>query len=140
QIGVDGRTIVKGVPNLSGLYYASIGLPLGGDPNPAVKRLGRKFLAAGGSTSSPDWAITAGYSEIQMDAWVLRKSKGSTNAQLLKQILEGARNVPLLWGKVTFSKRCHNPIKAAVKFAVVKNGKLSLTKPVIPTYVPPYTC
>jgi branched-chain amino acid transport system substrate-binding protein len=140
QIGVDGRTIVKGVPDLSGLYYASIGLPLGGDPNPSVKRLGRKFLAAGGSTSSPDWAIMAGYSEIQMDAWVLSRSNGATNAQLLKGILEKARNVQLLWGKVTYSKLCHNPIKAAVKFAVVLNGKLSLTKPVVPSYVPPYTC
>jgi hypothetical protein len=75
-----------------------------------------------------------------MDAWVLLRSKGNTNAALLKSILEKARNVQLLWGKVTFSKRCHNPIKAAVKFAVVKNGKLSLTKPVTPSYVPPYTC
>jgi branched-chain amino acid transport system substrate-binding protein len=140
QIGVDGRTIVKGVPDLSGLYYASIGLPLGGDPNPAVIRLGKKFRAAGGSTSSPDWGIVAGYSEIQMDAYVLRQSKGSTDPALLKSILEKAKNVPLMWGKVTYSKKCHNPIKAAVKFAVVNNGKLSLTKPVVPSFVPPYTC
>jgi branched-chain amino acid transport system substrate-binding protein len=140
QIGVDGRTVVKGVPDLSGLYYASIGLPLGGDPNPVAKRLGKKFLAAGGSTSAPDWAITAGYSEIQMDVWLLRQSKGSTDPKVLKGILEKAKNVPLLWGKVTYSKRCHNPINAAVKFAVVQNGKLSLTKSVVPSYVPPYKC
>jgi branched-chain amino acid transport system substrate-binding protein len=141
QIGVDGRTIVKGVPDLSGLYYASIGLPLGGDPNPAVTALGKKFLAAGGSTSAPDWAIVAGYSEIQMDAWLLRQSKGSTNPTVLKRIMEQrAKNVPLMWGKLTYSRQCHNPINAAVKFAVVNNGKLSLTKPVVPTFVPPYSC
>jgi branched-chain amino acid transport system substrate-binding protein len=140
QIGVDGRTIVKGVPDLSGLYYASIGLPLGGDPNPAVVQLGKKFLAAGGSRSAPDWGIVAGYSGVQMAAYALRQSKGSTDPERLKAILEKAKNVPLLWGTVTYSTECHNPIGAAVKFASVTNGKLSLTKPVKPSFVPPYTC
>ena len=140
QIGADGRTIVKGVPELSNYYYASIGLPLGGDPNSAVTRLGRLFRAAGGSDAAPDWAIVAGYSGVQMAAWALKQSNGSTDPKVLQPLLEKAKNVPLMWGKVTFSTRCHNPIKAAVKFATVTNGKLSLTRPVTPTFVPPYKC
>jgi ABC-type branched-subunit amino acid transport system substrate-binding protein len=82
----------------------------------------------------------AGYSGVQMAAWALKQSKGSTDPKVLQPLLEKAKNVPLMWGKVTFSKRCHNPIKAAVKFATVTNGKLSLTRPVTPTFVPPYKC
>lgn len=140
QIGSDGRTIVKGVPDLTNYYYASIGLPLGGDPNKVVTRLGKRFRAAGGSSSAPDWAIVAGYSGVQMAAYVLRQSKGSTNPTVLSKILERAKNVPLMWGTVTYSKQCHNPIKAGVKFATVTNGKLSLTRPVKPSFVPPYKC
>ena len=140
QIGSDGRTIVKGVPDLTNYYYTSIGLPLGGDPNKAVARLGRQFRAAGGSTSAPDWAIVAGYSGVQMAAYALRQSKGSTNPNVLRRVLERAKNVPLMWGNVTFSAKCHNPINAAVKFASVSNGKLTLTRPVKPSFVPPYKC
>ena len=140
QIGADGRTIVKGVPDLSNYYYASIGLPLGGDPNKQVTRLGTRFRAAGGSDAAPDWAVVAGYSGVQMAAWALRQSKGSTDPNVLSRILQRAKNVPLMWGNVTFSAKCHNPINAAVKFATVTNGKLSLTRPVKPSFVPPYKC
>jgi branched-chain amino acid transport system substrate-binding protein len=141
QIGVDGRFILKSIPNLSNLYYGSVGLIFGEDhAPPTLVSLGKEFLAHGGSKSTTEWAVVAGYSEMQMIKYALTQSKGSTDAKTLAGILEKAKNVPLLTGAVTYSADCHTPIKASVKLARVQNGKLSVSGLVTPKYVPPYPC
>ena len=141
QIGVDGRFILKSIPDLSNLYYGSVGLIFGEDHNPqTLVTLGKEYLANGGSKSTTEWAVVAGYSEIQMIKYALTQSKGATDAKTLASILEKARNVPLLTGAVTYSPKCHTPIKASVKLARVENGKLSVSGLVKPIYVPPYPC
>jgi len=141
QIGVDGRFILKSIPDLTNLYYGSVGLIFGEDhAPPTLATLGRQFLAHGGSKSTTEWAVVAGYSEIQMIKYALTKSKGSTNANKLKGILEKAKNVPVLTGNVTYSAKCHTPIKAEVKLAQVQKGKLSVSGVVKPKWVPPYPC
>jgi branched-chain amino acid transport system substrate-binding protein len=141
QIGVDGRFILKSIPDLTKLYYGSVGLIFGEDhAPPTLATLGKQFLAKGGSKSTTEWAVVAGYSEIQMIRYALTQSKGSTNAKVLQGILQKARNVPILTGAVTYSAKCHTPIKAAVKLAQVQDGKLSVSGVVKPIWVPPYPC
>ena len=61
QIGVDGRFILKSLPDLSNLYYGSVGFIFGEDhAPPTLATLGKQFVAHGGSKSTTEWAVVAG--------------------------------------------------------------------------------
>src|SRR5205823_3141185 len=113
QLGVDGRVISGGVPNLSNFFYVNVGSIHGDDPDARLDRLGRAYQKLVGTLKVQDYAPILGYAEVEAITAALKKTGGDTNGAKLAKAMEGFKNEPFLV-KLTYSSKCHTPLGTPV--------------------------
>jgi branched-chain amino acid transport system substrate-binding protein len=130
----DGDFWQKSVPNVSDLYYPTIGLLDGQDPRPEVNRLVAEVKPRLKELLSPQ--VIGGYSAVQAFA-VAAKKAGSVDGPKLQQALDSFKDEPLLTGPTTFTPDMHIAVTRRVAIMQVQKGERSLLTFWTPQSVPP---
>ena len=130
----DGDHWQKSIPNVSELYYPTIGLLDGKDPRPDVNRIVTEVKPKLKELLSPQ--VIGGYSAVQAFAAAAEKAK-SVEGPELQKALDGFKDEPLLTGPTTFTPDMHISLTRRVAILQIQDGKRSLLKFWTPKSVPP---
>lgn len=130
----DGDHWQKSAPNVSDLYYPTIGLLDGKDPREDVNRIVNEVKPDAKELLSPQ--VIGGYSAVQAFAAAAEKAK-SVEGPELQKALDSFKDEPLLTGPTTFTPEMHISVTRQVAIMQVQKGDRSLLKFWTPKSVPP---
>jgi branched-chain amino acid transport system substrate-binding protein len=135
-----GTFWLKATPDLSNAWVAASGSSYGDDPNPKMNAFFRRYKRTTGKAALVDTYPIVGYSLVQTVAKGVELA-GTTDGAKLAAALETFKNVDLLAGPTTYTKKCHVPVGRPMLIIQYRNGKPSSTGVVVkPQKVPRYPC
>ena len=116
----DGTFWQKAVPNVSNVYFVTYGSIFGDDPNPKVNAIFRQLKRQG--HAAPTSHALTGYDVIKAYATAVRRAHTFDTDKVRAQ-LEKFRNVELLTGPTTFTKKYHIQFYRSMRLFEIQNAK-----------------
>lgn len=119
----DGNYWLKAVPNVSDVYYPSMGSIYGDDPNSRVNDFVDTFTKKQGHPPQTGYALFGG---AVMDLWkkAVEDAK-TTDADPVQKALDSFRNVDTIVGPTTYTDTSHIALDRPMLIMQVQNGKIS---------------
>ncbi len=119
----DGNYWLKAVPNVSDVYYPSMGSIYGDDPNSRVNDFVDTFTKKQGHPPQTGYALFGG---AVMDLWkkAVEDAK-TTDADPVQKALDSFRNVDTIVGPTTYTSTSHIALDRPMLIMQVQNGKIS---------------
>jgi branched-chain amino acid transport system substrate-binding protein len=116
----DGTFWQKAVPNVSNVYFVTYGSIFGDDPDPKVNAIFAQLKKQ--RHPAPTSHALTGYDVIRAWAIAVRKAK-SFDTDKVRAALESFRNVKLITGPTTFTKRDHIQFYRSMRLFEIQRGK-----------------
>jgi branched-chain amino acid transport system substrate-binding protein len=118
----DGKYWLKAVPNVSNVFYPSMGSIYGDDPNPRVNQFVKEFTKKQGSAPQTGYAL---FGAAVMDLWKKAvEQAGTTDAEPVRKALDSFKNVDTLVGSTTYTDTSHIALDRPMLIMEVKNGDI----------------
>lgn len=136
----DGDYWLKAVPNLSDVYYPSIGSIFGDDPDKRHRELFERVEKKTGQPPEIAAYVLMGYSMVEALAKAI-ETAGTTEGTAVAAALDEFNEEPLMEGDVTYTPECHIPETLPHLEMEIQNGKPSFTgNKITPTSDPEAPC
>ncbi len=118
----DGNYWLKAVPNVSDVFYPSMGSIYGDDPNPRVNDFVDEFTKKQGDPPQTGYALFGG---AVMDLWkkAVEDAK-TTDADPVQKALDSFRNVDTIVGPTTYTDTSHIALDRPMLIMEVQDGKI----------------
>jgi len=117
----DGDFWLKGVPNLSNMYFVTFASIYGTDPRPGMRSFFERYRAKFGELPTQSNAIT-GYSVIEAWSRAVDRAK-SLNADKVRAVLDSFKDEPLFVGPTTFTPQVHINSGREMAIMEIQGGK-----------------
>jgi branched-chain amino acid transport system substrate-binding protein len=118
----DGNYWLNAVPNLSDVFYPSMGSIYGDDPNSRVNEFVETFTKKQGDPPQTAYAL---FGAAVMDLWkkAVEQAK-TTDAEPVRKALDSFRNVDTLVGSTTYTDTAHIALDRPMLIMEIQNGKI----------------
>jgi branched-chain amino acid transport system substrate-binding protein len=118
----DGTYWLNAVPNLSDVFYPSMGSIYGDDPNSRVNEFVETFTKKQGDPPQTAYAL---FGAAVMDLWkkAVEQAK-TTDAEPVRKALDSFRNVDTLVGSTTYTDTAHIALDRPMLIMEIQNGKI----------------
>lgn len=131
--GEEGVDWLPSVPGLTNAYVMTHADFYGHDPSKAINRFYKRYVARTHQKVIRSHAIE-GYDAIQLLAKAITKAK-STKGPAVQKALESFKNVNVLSGPTTYSKKWHIPFERPIAVEEIKGGKQVFIVKFIPKHI-----
>ena len=101
----DGTYWVTNSPKVTNYYFVTYASVFGDDPNPAVRKLIAELKKAHAAPATG--GFIGGAAAVDGVALAIRRAHGSTSGAALARQLERFKKVPVLGGRISFSRQLH---------------------------------
>jgi len=118
---LDGTYWMKGIPNLSDVYYSAVGSIYGDDPDPQVNAFVKSYEKATGEPPATAYVLF-GPTLFELYATAVEEA-GSTEAAAVAEALNGFSKVPTLVGATTYTEEIHIALDRPFVFIGVTDGQ-----------------
>jgi branched-chain amino acid transport system substrate-binding protein len=118
----DGSYWLKAVPDLSDVFYPSMGSIYGDDPNPRVNEFVEAFTKKQGHPPQTAYAL---FGAAVMDLWKKAvEEAGTTDAEPVRKALDSFKDVDTLVGATTYTDTAHIALDRPMLIMEVQDGKI----------------
>lgn len=132
---IDGDAWMKGMKDLSNVYYTPWVSAWGNDPNPDVNKLIKRVSESPENPDLKQYSVV-GYSIIEAYARAVEEA-GSTDTEAVRKALESFEDEDLLVGPTTFTTELHGTEKRPYAVVEIRNGNHEYVEPWAPKDPPP---
>jgi branched-chain amino acid transport system substrate-binding protein len=122
--GMAGAYWLKATPDLSDFYISGYASPFGDDPNPRVNAIAKRLQQRPGVSRLTGGEFVSGYSLMEALKLAVQRAKSTDTTKVVKA-LQGFRQVPLLMGPTTFTKKDRQSLGRPMRIMQIQNGKPS---------------
>jgi branched-chain amino acid transport system substrate-binding protein len=130
----DGTYWVTSNPQVTNYYFVTYASVFGDDPNKAVRTMIAELKKAGAAPGTGGFVGGAAAIDGVVDA--IKRANGSTRGATLAAQLEKFKKVPVLGGKVSFSRRLHTVFGRQYRVIRIQNNRARVIGTVTAKVVP----
>jgi branched-chain amino acid transport system substrate-binding protein len=125
----DGTYWVPKSPKVTNYYFVTYASVFGDDPSPAINSLAKKVKAATGGCITGPAAIDGVVNAV-------KRAHGSSNGQVLANIMQRFHKLPTLSGRVSFSAKLHSVFGRRYRVVKIQDNVAKVVGTIVAKVVP----